>query len=165
LRDQLRALGEPAPRRAGLGGLAGARGHLQDPADGLGPEPTSLDRLLTGGVDERRYLRRWRSSSAAKKNRAERRRNSWLSPATEQVNAAGSFPRVRGIPGGMDEMSSGWYDDVADDVPLEANPDDVAEDLADDLLGPPDLPDEADPADVWEQAAEVNLDDVEIDRG
>ena len=56
----------PRRRRAGLGRVVGARGHLhacrsQDGADGLDPE------LVAVGVDERDYFLCWRSSSAPKK--------------------------------------------------------------------------------------------------
>src|SRR5690606_9596401 len=59
-------------RPARLGGVVGARRHLQpcvgqDRADGLDSELLALHDVVAVGVDERHYLLCWRSSSAPKK--------------------------------------------------------------------------------------------------
>src|ERR1700709_2340158 len=64
---QLRATDGSRRGRSVLGGVVGARGHLQHAADELDPEWSSFDDIGAEGVDERDYLRYWRSSSAPKK--------------------------------------------------------------------------------------------------
>src|SRR5690606_20826026 len=70
---QLAVTNGPRAGRAGLGGVVAARGHLQHPADGLDPEPATVDDVVLVGVDEGDYLLEGRSSSAAKKLAARRK--------------------------------------------------------------------------------------------
>jgi len=49
LRDQCGVAARSGRGRPGLGRVVGARGHLQDPADGLDPEPASFDHVVAVG--------------------------------------------------------------------------------------------------------------------
>src|SRR5450755_1762557 len=60
-------------RRPVPSGVVGARSHLQHLTDGLDSEPSCVHNVVLVGVDERHYLRCWRSSSAPKKVAARRR--------------------------------------------------------------------------------------------